>query len=148
MRFQACALPVQQELGKPNPVDVARQLPPDLLEGGRGAADELFRPFQITAFVVSDFQRAKQCVVVQPMGVIVAKLLELLAQILSGAGSKVLPGRLEHGELEGLDGVEVDGRGRKRAAGTVCRSHQPVLDQPVGADQQWVAGERRQGLIG
>src|SRR5262245_2973695 len=110
MSLQAHSLPIQQELAKPNSLDVARQVPPRLLEGGRCAADEFLRPLQITAFVVSELQRPKQGVVVQPVGVIIAKLFELLAQIPAGAGGEVLPSRLEYGELERLDGVEVDGR--------------------------------------
>jgi hypothetical protein len=45
--------------------------------------------------------------------------------------------------LEGLDDPEIDGRGRERSAGGVVRLHQLVLDQPVGAYQERVAGKRR-----
>src|SRR2546422_7982973 len=38
--------------------------------------------------------------------------------------------------LEPMDGVEMDGRGRKRTARAVARTEQSVPDQPVGADQQ------------
>src|SRR5437867_10896952 len=129
MGLQARSLPKQQELSKPNQVHLARQLASRLFERGRPAADEVFRPLEITGAVVSLLQRSEQRIVVQPVGMVVAKAFEVGAQVRSRAGSEVLPGRLEQRVLEALDGVQVDGRGRTRATRAVGRSHQSVLDQ-------------------
>ena len=147
MGLQACSLTEQHELNKPNPVHLARQSLSRPVQRGWRAADQLFRPLEIAGAVVSRRQGSEQRIVVQPVGMVIAKVFEVRAQVRSRAGAEVLPCRLEQGELEALDGVEVDGRGRKGAARAVGRPHQSVLDQPVGADQERVAGKRRQRLV-
>ena len=143
MGLQSCALPEEQELNETNAVHLAGQIPPRLVQRRGHAAHEIVRPVEITGAVVSRFQRSEQCVVVQPVRMLFDEVLEFSAQIRSRAGPKVLPCGLEQWVLELRDCVEVDGRGRKRGARAVRRPYQLVLDEPVGADQQWVAGERR-----
>jgi hypothetical protein len=144
MGLQARALTEQQELGKANLVHRVDQMPPRLLEGGRRAPDDLVRPLQITGPAVSRLQGAEQCVIVKPVGLVVAELFEGRLQVRSRAGPEVPPGRLEQRVLEPLDDLEVDGRRGERDARTVARPHQSVFDQPVGADEERVAGEGRQ----
>src|SRR4029453_1925865 len=81
VRFQARPLMEHQELREPHLIDLARQISSDAFERGGPAPYELVRPLHVARPLVSDLQRAKQGVVVQPMGLVLAKLLERWAQI-------------------------------------------------------------------
>src|SRR5262249_56940339 len=112
--LQAGSLTEQQELSKSNLVHVAGQISPRPVQRGRRSADEILRPLEITGAVVSGLESAEERVVVEPVGLVPPKVFEGRAQIRAPAGAEVLPRRLEQGVLEALDGVVVDGRGRKR----------------------------------
>ena len=114
---------------------------------GRGAPDQLDRPLEIAGAVVPGLQRAEQGVVVQPEPVGLTELFIGGPEIRTGAGAEAAPRRLEQAEFERDDLLVFDGGRRKRVARAIRRLQQPVVDQGVRADQQLVAGERRQALI-
>src|SRR6185369_324718 len=127
--------------------DVTREISPRKVERLGRATREIFRPLQVTRARISGLQRTEQCVVVQPVRVIPTEALEREAQIDAPAGAEILPCPLKQCVLESSDGIEIDGSSRKGVGRAVLRKQQPVLDQPVGADQQLIAGKRRQRLV-
>ena len=145
--LQARPLTKQQELTESGQVDLDRQIAPRPVERSWRPADELFWPLLIRGAAVPGLERGEQCIIVEPVSLLPAEALEALVQVRARTGTESLPCRLEQGVLEALDRVELDGRRRKRASGAISRLHQIVLDQPVRADQERVAGERRQGLV-
>src|SRR5258708_24210421 len=92
-------------------------------------------------------QRPEQCVIFQPMSMEVAELLIRRPQIPPRPGAEGGPSGLEQPVLERDDSVIIDGSCRERVAGAVACPQQSVLDQAVWADQEFVCGEGRQGLI-
>ena len=140
-------LPREQELSKANELDLVRQLAPRLSQRSRGAPDQLDGPLEIAGAVVPVLQRAEQGVVVQPEPVGLTELFISGSEIRTGAGAEAAPGCLEQAKLERNDLLVFDGGRRKRVARAIGRPQQPVVDQAVRADQQPIAGERRQALI-
>src|SRR5439155_8617646 len=76
MGLEAGGLTEQQELSKPSLLDLARQISPRLVDRGRLAADEIFRPLEIPGAAVSGFQRVEQCVIVQPVSLVLTEALK------------------------------------------------------------------------
>ena len=74
--LQARALAEQEELAEADLVDFSREIPARPIERGRRPLDELRRPLEIRRASVSLLERAEQGVVVQPVGLRLAELLE------------------------------------------------------------------------
>ena len=108
MLLQARGLAKEEELGKADLIDLARQLLSDLGQRARSATDQLGRPREVVCPAVLLFQCAKQRVVLEPAGMVLAELCISGPQIRTRAGIEVGPGRVEQPELEQEDGVVVD----------------------------------------
>src|SRR5207245_1998915 len=145
--LQRRALAEQEELAESDLIDFYRQIPTCPIERGGRTPDDLRGPLEVRSAAVSLFERAEQGVVVQPVRLRLTELFDRRLQVLARAGAEVPPSRLEQRVFESLDGIEIDRRWRKRAAREIARANESVLDQPLGADQQRVARERRQGLV-
>src|SRR5207237_6738340 len=91
---------------------------------------------------------AKQGVIVEPVCLSASELLERGAQVRARAIAEPLPGCFQQRVLEALDGLEIDRRRREGPAGAVLGVDQPVLDEPVRADEERVPRERRERLVG
>ena len=108
MLLQARRLAKEQELGEADLIDLARQLLPSLGQRARSTTGQFGRPLKIMDPTVPQLQRAKQRVVLQPAGMVLAELCISGPQIRTRAGIEVGPGRIEQPELEQEDGVVVD----------------------------------------
>src|SRR5262245_54555782 len=108
MLLQTRRLAKEQELGEADLIDLARQLLPDFGQRPRSATPQLGRPLKVVCPAVPKLQCAKQRVVLQPAGMVLAELCISGPQIRTRAGTEVAPGLVEQPELEREDGVVVD----------------------------------------
>src|SRR5262245_10961603 len=95
VRLQALALTEQQELGKPDLVDLARQLSARTVERSGRAADEFVWPLEIEDAVVPELECVEQGIVVEPVRLFAAEILESRAQVGARAAAEVSPCRFE-----------------------------------------------------
>src|SRR6266404_5503731 len=93
--LQARALAEQEELAEADLVDSSREIPACPIERGRVPPDELRRPIEIRRASVPLLERAEQGVIVQPVGLRLAELLERRLQVRAQAGTEVPPRCLE-----------------------------------------------------
>ena len=75
MFLDALALAEKQELCEPHLIDLACQLLACTRQSLGNASDQLRRPLEVISVAMPGFQRAEQCVIVQPMPMGVAELL-------------------------------------------------------------------------
>ena len=66
----------QQKLRQANLIDLAGELSSGTGQGGRIASDQLGRPIEVRYAAILDFQRPEQRVIVQPVRLLIAELLE------------------------------------------------------------------------
>ena len=137
-----------QELAEAGQVDEVGKLAPRRVEGRRVAPDERLGPIEVMRAAVTDLQGPEQGVVVQPVGLIEAEALEGGAQALGRPRPEVGPRPLEQSVLEPGDGRIIDLARRERRHLQLARAEEAVGDQAVGADEEDVARERGQGLVG
>jgi hypothetical protein len=106
--LQAFRLAEQQELGKPNLIDLVRQLLARMRQSRGKAADQLYGPLEVIGVVMSGFQRTEQRVIFQPMGVKIAELFIGGLQFRVRPGAEISPSCFEDPSLERDDGVIVN----------------------------------------
>src|SRR5262249_20145369 len=111
------------------------------------ALDQLRRPFEIIDAVAFRLERSEQRVVVEPVGLALAELIENVPQVGAPASSEIAPGGLEKPTLERQHHRIIDSSRRERTAGAILRAQQSVLDQTLRTDQQLVSGKGRKRLI-
>src|SRR5262249_31490252 len=145
--LEALRLAEEEELGKPDLLDLARQISTSSREGGRYALDQIARPLEVVAILVSPLERSEESVVLEPVPVFGAERLKAAPQVGARARAEVRARRFEHAALERDDDLVVDGPRRECPALHIARPQQAVLDQPLGADQELVAGEGRLWLV-
>src|SRR4029453_8181593 len=104
----------QQELSKANLIDLARQLAPSLGQSCRHAFDKLRRPLEVVGAVVSGFQYSKQCVIFQPVRLVVAELFKGGLQLRRRASAEVTTSPLEQPTFERDNQAVIDGSFRER----------------------------------
>jgi hypothetical protein len=146
--LQTFRLSEQQELRKPNLIDLARQFLARTRQSRGNASNQLGRPFEVISVVMSGLQRAEQRIVFEPMPMRVAELPVSRLQLSRRPGAEVAPSRFENPALERDDGAVIDCRCRKRLGFAVGSPQQSVLDQAIRADQQLIARKGGQGLVG
>ena len=76
MFLEPFALAEQQELSKANLIDLVRQIAPSLGQSRRHALHKLRRPLEVVGAVIFGFQYSKQCVVFQPVPLVVPELFK------------------------------------------------------------------------
>src|SRR5262249_51142680 len=146
---EAFALAEQQELRESNLLDRFRELAPRSGRGCRLTAEKFRGPIEVVSTAVSDFQRSEQSVVVQPMGLVETKLVIVEPQVRAPIGAEAPPGRFKQLVFEGDDRVVINGVFQERTPLiTIAGSQESFFDQAVRADEQPVACERRQALVG
>src|SRR5262249_17774706 len=145
--LEMIALPVQQELRKAHLGDRLGEFLSSGAESDTTALDQLRRPFEIMDALAFRLERSEERIVVQPVGLALAKLIENVPQVGASASSEIAPGGLEKPALESRDHRIIDSRRRECTADAIVRAQQPVLDQIVRTDQQLVSTKRRKRLI-
>ena len=105
MLLQAFRLAEQQELSKPNLIDLAHQLLARTRQDLRNPSDQLNRPVEVIGVIVLGLQRTEQCVILQPMAMKIAELLIRGLQFCVCPGAEIAPSRFEYPALERDDRV-------------------------------------------
>ena len=89
------------------------------------------------------FQDSKERVIFEPMRLLVTELFKGNAQIRTAGNLEIDPGPLEQSALERDHRRIIHRRRRKQRRRAFAFLQESFFDEPVGADQESVAGERR-----
>src|SRR2546427_788280 len=103
MCLEALALAEQQELHEAHLADLIRQFAAPPVERRWLALDQLCWPFEVIPVVEPGFKYPEERVVLQPVRLVMAKLLMGSTQICPRPGSEVGPGCLEQPVFERHD---------------------------------------------
>src|SRR5262249_19688666 len=118
-------------------------------QGSRLTADKFRRPIKIVSTAMPGFQCSEQRVIVQPIGLVVTKLIVVEPQRRASHGAEAAPGHFKQLVFEGYDRVVINGVFRQGTPlRTIAGPQESLFDQAIRADEQPVACEGRQELVG
>src|SRR5262249_49669980 len=120
--LETIALPAEQELRKAHLGDRFGEFLPSRAESVTTAPDQLRRPFQIIDAVVFSLERSEQRVVVEPVGLALAELIENESQVGALPSGEIAPGRLKKPTLERRHHGIIDSGRKERSAGAIVRA--------------------------
>src|ERR1700690_2957082 len=149
VRLEAIPLPKEFELPIFEGLDFRSKPLRPLAHSLRIAAVKRGVPGSENDSMVRVFNGHKERVVVEPGSGIRAKALEGRAIGMGCIRKKDLRGTAQDGHLVGNDRAKVNGVFREGGnAGEIGRLQQPLLREPFGADEQRIAGEGGETLVG
>jgi hypothetical protein len=98
--LETTALPAEQELRKAHLGDRFGEFLPGRADSERAALYQLRRPFEMIDAVAFQLEHSEQRVVVEPVGLVLAELIENVPRVGAPASSGISPGSLEKPTLE------------------------------------------------